>query len=58
MRSAHYVRWQDGGVRLGYLQQFPDFLTQGASLDELEQNLRDPDRGPNSGDIPGVQGIE
>ena len=26
---------------LGYFEEFPDYLTQGESLSELEENLRD-----------------
>ena len=26
---------------LGYLEEFPDYVTQGESLGELEENLRD-----------------
>jgi predicted RNase H-like HicB family nuclease len=41
MSTARYVRWQDGEVWLGYFEQFPDYLTQGESLSDLEENLRD-----------------
>ena len=39
--TARYVQWQDGGMWLGYLEEFPDYLTQGESVAELEENLRD-----------------
>jgi hypothetical protein len=40
MRStARHVRWQDGKMWLGYFERFPDCLTQGDSLRELEENL-------------------
>ena len=39
--TARYVRWKDGDMWLGYFETFPDYLTQGESLDELEENLRD-----------------
>jgi predicted RNase H-like HicB family nuclease len=41
MGTARYVHWQDHGMWLGYLEEFPDFLTQGESLEELQHNLRD-----------------
>jgi hypothetical protein len=31
MNTAHYVGWQDGEMWLGYFEQYPDYLTQGAS---------------------------
>jgi hypothetical protein len=41
MSTARYVRWQDGEMWLGYFEEFPDYLTQGESLKELEENLLD-----------------
>lgn len=41
MSSARYVRWQDHRMWLGYFEEFPDYLTQGETLAELEDNLRD-----------------
>jgi len=55
--TARYVRWQDGGMWLGYFEKFPDYLTQGESLAELEENLRDLYRDLRSGEIPGVRGV-
>jgi predicted RNase H-like HicB family nuclease len=36
MSTARYVHWQDGEMWLGYFEEFPDYLTQGESLGELE----------------------
>jgi hypothetical protein len=41
MTTARYVHWQDGEMWLGYLEEFPDYLTQGGTVTELEDNLRD-----------------
>ncbi len=41
MTMARYVHWQDEGMWLGYFEEFPDYMTQGESLEELQQNLRD-----------------
>ena len=41
MQTERYVQWQDGGMWLGYLEEFPDYLTQGESVAELGENLRD-----------------
>lgn len=53
--TARYIRWQDGDNWLGYFDQFPDYLTQGETLSELEASLRDLYRDLCSGDIPGVR---
>ncbi len=55
--TARYVRWQDGDTGLGYFEQYPDYLTQGESLSELEENLRELYRDLRSGDIPGIRSI-
>lgn len=41
MNTARYVRWKDGNMWVGYFEQFPDYLTQGESLSDLEEHLRD-----------------
>ena len=55
--TAGYVRWQDGGMWIGYLEQFPDYLTRGESLSELEEDLRDLYRDLRKGEIPGVRSV-
>ena len=42
---------------IGYLEEFPDYLTQGESLAELEELLRDLYRDLTSGAIPGVRRV-
>ena len=55
MKTARYVHWQDGEMWLGYLEEFPDYLTQGESPAELQENLRDLYQDLTSGEIPGVR---
>jgi len=52
MVPARIVHWQDGDMWLGYFEDFPDYLTQGVSPAELEENLRDLYRDLTSGEIP------
>jgi predicted RNase H-like HicB family nuclease len=42
---------------LGYFEQYPDYLTQGESLSDLEANLRDLYRDLTSGEIPGIRSV-
>jgi len=42
---------------LGYFVEFPDYLTQGETLAELEENLLDLYRDLTSGEIPGIRRI-
>lgn len=42
---------------LGYLEEYPDYLTQGETLLELEENLRDVFADLRSGAIPSVRSV-
>lgn len=55
MKSAGYVYWQDGEMWLGYLEEFPDYMTQGVSLEDLEAHLRDIYEDVTTGKIPCVR---
>ncbi len=46
--------WQDIDMRLGYFEEYSDYLTQGESLTELEENLRDLYQDLTSGQISGI----
>jgi len=41
MKKARYIYWKDEDVWLGYLEEFPDYWTQGETIKELEENLKD-----------------
>ena len=41
MDSRKYIYWQDGDMWLGYLEEYPDYITQGETLEELVDNLKD-----------------
>jgi predicted RNase H-like HicB family nuclease len=41
---------------LGYFEEFPDYLTQGETLEELQENLRDLYKDLTRGEIPGILG--
>ena len=41
MERKKYVYWQDGDMWLGYLEDYPDYMTQGESPEELKENLKD-----------------
>ena len=55
MESTKYIYWQDRGQWLGYLQDYPDYWTQGESLEDLQAHLRDLYRDLTSSEIPGVR---
>jgi predicted RNase H-like HicB family nuclease len=50
-----YVYWREDNHRLGYLEDFPDYWTQGESLDDLKEHLRDLYEGLSNDRIPEVR---
>jgi hypothetical protein len=57
MAGKKYVYWQDDNMWLGYLEEYPDYMTQGETIEELEENLRDIYKEVNSGSIPCVRRV-
>ncbi|MBI1315086.1 type II toxin-antitoxin system HicB family antitoxin [bacterium] len=55
--SLRFVYWQDGEHCLGYLEEFPDYHTQGESLDDLKEHLADLYKDLASGVIPNVRRV-
>jgi predicted RNase H-like HicB family nuclease len=55
MSTARYIRWQDQGMWLGYFEEFPDYITQGETIEDLESTLRDLYKDLTSGEIPGIR---
>jgi predicted RNase H-like HicB family nuclease len=41
MQTVKYVYWQEDDAWLGYLQDYPDYWTQGETLDDLLEHLAD-----------------
>ncbi len=58
MRSIKYTSWQDGDFYLGFLNDYPDYLTQGGSRDELIAQLKDLLVDLESGQVPYVHKVE
>ena len=58
MRSIKYTFWQDDEFWLGYLNDYPDYWTQGYSKDELLQNLKDLLTDLESGEVPFIRKVE
>ena len=55
MKTKDFTCWQDGNAWLGYLDEFPDYLTQGSSFADLKEHLADLYRDLSSGEIPCVR---
>ncbi len=57
MQTIKYVYWQEGDYWLGYLQEYPDYWTQGESLDDLIDHLKDLFADLSGGQIPGARKV-
>ena len=53
--KVRYVYWQEDDQWLGYLEEFPDYWTQGESLEELKEHLRDLHEDLSNDRIPEVR---
>ena len=58
MQTAKCVYWQEGDAWLGYLQDYPDYWTQGETLDDLKEHLRDLYRDITSRELPFIRKVE
>jgi predicted RNase H-like HicB family nuclease len=58
MQTVKIVVWEDDGAWLGYLQDYPDYWTQGETLDDLKEHLADLHHDVTSGAIPGIRRVE
>lgn len=58
MRTVKYTCWQDGDFFIGFLNDYPDYQTQGMSKDELTENLKDLLIDLESGDTPYIRKVE
>ena len=50
-----YTYWVEGEFWLGYLDEYPDYQTQGISLEELKENLADLYKDLSQGMIPSIR---
>jgi len=57
MQTVKYVYWQEDDAWLGYLQDYPDYWTQGETLDELIAHLRDLYQDLISGQLTGIRKV-
>ncbi|MGD0281988.1 MAG: type II toxin-antitoxin system HicB family antitoxin [Dissulfurispiraceae bacterium] len=57
METTRFIHWRDGDMWLGYLEEYPDYMTQGESFEELKENLRDLHKDLTSGAIPCVRKV-
>jgi hypothetical protein len=57
MQSKRFIYHEEGELFVGWLEEYPDYRTQGETMDELKKNLQDIYREPTSGQIPCVHKV-
>jgi predicted RNase H-like HicB family nuclease len=55
MKTIKFTYWQDGDYYLGFLNDYPDYQTQGMWKEELVRNLKDLLADLESGEVPYVR---
>jgi predicted RNase H-like HicB family nuclease len=58
MKTLKFTFWRDGDYYLGFLNDYPDYETQGKSKAELVSNLKDLLADLESGEVPYVRKVE
>lgn len=57
METKKYIYYQEDKMFIGWLEEFPDYKTQGETLDELKEHLKDIYQELTSGRIPNVRRV-
>jgi hypothetical protein len=58
MSVVKFVHWKEEQAWLGYLQDYPAYWTQGVTLEDLKDHLKDLYADIASGEIPGIRKVE
>ncbi len=58
MRTVKFTFWQDGEFFIGFLNEYPDYQTQGMHKEELAENLKDLLNDLESGHVPYIRKVE
>ncbi len=58
MKTIKYTYWQDGEFFIGFLNDYPDYETQGYSKEELLENLKSLLTDIESEEIPFIRKVE
>ena len=57
MQRVNIIYWKEERAWLGYLQEYPDYWTQGETLDDLKDHLKDIYIDITSEQIPGIRRV-
>lgn len=57
MDTKRFIYYEEDGMLVGWLEEYPDYRTQGETIDELRDNLLDLYKDVASGQIPCVRKV-
>jgi predicted RNase H-like HicB family nuclease len=57
MGRKEYIFWQEDEMWLGYLEEYPDYWTQGKTEEDLKENLADLYKELTNGDLPSIRKV-
>jgi len=57
VETRKFIYYQEDDMFVGWLEEYPDYRTQGESLEELKENLVDIYKDLTSGSIPCVRRV-
>ncbi len=58
MKTVKFTSWQDGEFFIGFLNEYPDYQTQGLNKEDLVENLKDLLIDFESDEVPYVRKVE
>lgn len=58
MKKITFTYWRDGKFYIGFLNQYPDYKTQGMTKRELTENLKDLLKDFESREVPFIRKVE
>jgi predicted RNase H-like HicB family nuclease len=58
MKAVSYTYWKSKDFFLGFINDYPDYLTQGETKEELQENLKDLLVDLESNEIPYIRKVE
>lgn len=57
METTKFVYFQEDDKWIGWLEEYPDYWSQGVSLEELKENLKDIHSDLTGGKIPNARRV-
>jgi hypothetical protein len=57
VETKRFIYYEEDGLLVGWLEEYPDYRTQGETMEELRENLLEIHRDVTSGQIPCIRKV-